>query len=378
VIVGLGGLAVADRRAVANRLREVQAWGFPITGYRDWLLADEPAFDVELSREVDVEVIASSMRAIDGAIKIERLGGRRFRVITRRIALPSPKRNEPAIFVGDRRLLQELHERILAPLHSDVGITSVRMGERAKLVLQLPAPQEERAVVGIEGMGAFRDAALIAPPALQALVHIGTDRELPHEARRLDHRTQRVVFATGATPQGVGTIMLISMAGTFSGLGWFLLPGAAIGLIAGVGIGITTVINTNRRNANRVAAVYHQPFPIEGYDDWLLSGRPLLDIALEKPGDRVWLREQLATLTAFSVGANATIPWVEEILWLDDQLVRIETRPTLIEPSGSRIAPFYGGSHTMFGELVSRVLVQLHGRAGIAAVRMGGYIDRRI
>ena len=66
------------------------------------------------------------------------------------------------------------------------------------------------------------------------------------------------------------------------------------------------------------------------------------------------------------------------MLWLDDQVVRIETRPALIEPQSSKIAPFYGGSHAMFGELVTKVLVPLHEQVGIEAVHMGGYIDRRI
>jgi hypothetical protein len=58
--------------------------------------------------------------------------------------------------------------------------------------------------------------------------------------------------------------------------------------------------------------------------------------------------------------------------------VRIETRPTLIEPASSRIAPFYGGSHAMFSTFVAQVLGPLHAHAGVVAVRMGGYITRRV
>jgi len=377
VMAGLGGIVVADRRAIGKGLRELEAWGFPVEGYREWLLADEPTFDVDLKRDVDVETISSSVRALDTAIVIERAGERRFRVITRRVAMPSKKHYEPAVLVGDRRLLHELYARILAPLHADVGIVAMRMGDRQSMQRLLPAPAAVDAPPS-EGMGAFRETALVAPPALQALMRTGTARELPHEARRLSQRVQRVVYASGSHPLGVGTVIGLSAAGAFSGVTWALLPGMAIGAIAGLGFGIATVVQGNRRNANRVAAVYHQPFPIEGYDDWLLSGRPLLDIELAAPIERDWLSERLVKLRAFSVGSNTEVPWVLDVQWLDELLVRIETWPSLVQPDTSRIEPFYGGSSVMFAQFVTEVLVPLHARVRIKALRMGGYIDRRV
>jgi len=378
VVAGMSGSAVVRRRRIARGLREVEDWGFPVEGYRAWLLADAPTFDIELARDVDIEVIAQSLRAIDAAIIVENLGERRFRVITRRIALPSLRRYEPAIYAGDRRLLRELRDRVLAPLHADVGIRIMRMGDRAKLPLLLTSGPADASAADAESMGAFRDAALVAPPALQALVLDGTSRELPREARKLDHRVDRVVFATGASPQRIGTVVALSAAGAFSGVGYFQFYGLAVGAIAGLIAGIGAAKATNKRNANRVAAVYDQPFTIEGYDDWLLSGRPLLDIELRAPCDRTWLRSSLAHLKAWSIGSNAYVPWVEDVYFFDDQYVRIETRPTLIEPPSGRIKPFYGGSYLMFGELVQNVLVPLHRKVGIVAVHMGGYIDRRI
>lgn len=378
VVAGMGGGALVRRRSVAKGLRELDGWGFPVEGYREWLLADEPTFDVELARDVDIDVIAQSLRALDAAIIVENRGERRFRVITRRIALPSVKRYQPAIYAGDRRLLHELHERVLAPLHADVGIRIMRMGERAKLPLLLASGPAVASTAGDHSMGAFRDAALVAPPALQALVHDGLTRELPHEARKLDRRIDRVVYASGSSPYGVGTVLGLSGAGASAGIGYHPIYGLAVGAIAGAVIGIGTTIERNRRNANRVAAVYDQPFTIDGYDDWLLSGRPLLDIEMHSPCDRGWLRDELAKLKAFSVGINASVPWVEDVYFFDDKYVRIETRPTLIEPPTSRIRPFYGGSYLMFGELVQLVLVPLHRNTGIVAVRMGGYINRRI
>ena len=378
VVAGLGGIAVADRRTIAKGLREVEAWGFPVEGYRAWLLAEEPTFDIDLKRDVDIETISSSVRALDTAIVIERAGERRFRVITRRIAMPSTKKREPAVLVGDRRLLHLLYARILAPLHADVGIVAMRMGDCAAMQRLLPAPVPVDDGPPSEGMGAFRETALVAPPALQALVRSGTARELPHEARRLPHRIERVVYASGSSPLGLGTVIGLSAAGAFSGVSWALLPGLAIGAIAGLGFGIATVVQSNRRNANRVAAVYHQPFPIEGFDDWLLSGRPLLDIELGRPVEREWFSERLVKLRAFSVSANAEVPWIIDMQWLDELVIRIETWPSLIEPDTSRIEPFYGGSYAMFSLFVTEVLVPLHSRAQIKALRMGGYIDRRV
>src|SRR4051812_29413426 len=93
VLVGLGGFEIGNRRRIASGLRELGGWGFPITGYREWLLAEEPAFEVELRREVDIDVIACSAAASDSTVVVRRLDDRVFRVVTRRIALPPRKPN---------------------------------------------------------------------------------------------------------------------------------------------------------------------------------------------------------------------------------------------------------------------------------------------
>ena len=375
---GLGGLAVGDRHAVRKALREVEAWGFPVEGYRAWLLADEPTFDVELARDVDIEIIATSARAIDETVKVSRVGERAFRVITRRVALPSHKKDGPVVFVGDRELLHQLHAQLLAPLHADVGITRMRMGERATLpavVASLPAP----AAPPDGGMGAFREQALVAPPALQALVEDGGDRELPREASTIEDRGERLVYATGGSRAGAGTVIAITFGGLTAGGGLGEPIGFAIGSVGGLIAGLVTVIQSNRNNARRVQqAVSGQGFLIEGYDLWLLSGRPLFDVELARPIDPTWLVARLEQLPrAYSISTKSEVPWVEELKWLDDRTVRIETRPQLVEPE-SRIEPFYGGSHQMFGTFLQQVLGPLHHHAGIAAVRMGGYLTRRV
>ncbi|MGE0871298.1 MAG: hypothetical protein AB7P03_22245 [Kofleriaceae bacterium] len=383
IAAGLGGFTFADRRAVAKGLREVEAWGFPVEGYRAWLIADDPTFDIELAREVDLDVIRTSVRAIEPTCRVERTLPKVFRIVTRKVALPSPKRDEPAMLVGDRRLLHELHAQILAPLHADVGIVAMRMGDGSAFSsvdrrLALPSSTTTEG----DSMGAFRDAAMAAPPALQALVHVGGTRELPREARGLRHRAERVLYAIHASPNGVGTAVGFAACGAVTGAGWLDFvggPGVAIGAAAGLFCGAIAAIQANRRNARKIAAsTQGHGFPIEGYDDWLISGLPLFDIELAGPADHGWLAEQLRALHAFSITTNTDVPWVEQITWLGSQLVRIETRPTLIEPPGRKVEPFYGGSHMMFQTLTRDVLVPLHARTGIKIVRMGGYIDRRV
>lgn len=375
---GLGIFEITDRRAIKKGLAELDAWEIPIDGYREWLLAHEPAFDVELRRHADAQVISTSARAVDPGLRVRRIGEREVRFVTRQVALPGLKDGEPPVYIGDRRLLFELWERILAPLHADVGISRIRMGERAVLEARPSEPVVDGDdVPGIEGMGAFRDQAMAAPPALQALVHTGSTLALAEDARSLRYRNERVLFATGRTPHGLGAILGITLGMGLSGLmygpiGWVVAGG--IGLVTGT----TLVVGNNRRNAHRADSELQADFPIEDYDAWLLSGRPLFDIELRSAVDRALMSTRLRTIEAFSAELQQPVKWVEDITWLDENVVRVETRPTLITPSSGRIRPFYGGSHILFQRLVTEVLVPLHREFGIVAVRMGGYVNRRV
>jgi hypothetical protein len=49
----------------------------------------------------------------------------------------------------------------------------------------------------------------------------------------------------------------------------------------------------------------------------------------------------------------------------------------LVETNEKKIESFYGGSHVLFQQLVSNVLLPLDRRTGIIAIRMGGFADRR-
>ncbi len=374
---GLGIFEITDRRAIRKGLAELDEWGIPIDGYREFLLASEPTFDIELRHVVDAQVISTSARAVDPGLRVRRIGEREVRFVTRQVALPGLKDGEPPTYIGDRRLLFELWDRILAPLHSDVGIARIRMGERATLEARPSEPVadgDEPPVV--EGMGAFRDQAMAAPPALQALVHTGA-LALAQDTRSLRYRNERVLFATGRTPHGVGSVIGVTLGIALTGvaygpIGWLVAGG--IGLITGTSI----VVANNRRNAHRADSELRAEFPIEDYDSWLLSGRPLFDIEFRGVADRAFVAMRLRTIEAFSGELQQSVKWVEDITWIDDNIVRVETRPALITPSAGRIRPFYGGSHVLFGQLVREVLGPLHREFGIACVRMGGYVNRRV
>ncbi|MBA3457092.1 MAG: hypothetical protein H0T42_28675 [Deltaproteobacteria bacterium] len=379
-IAAVGAYAVTDRRVIAKGLRELDTWGFPIDGYRGWLLADEPTFDVDLLREIDVDMIITSCAAIDPAIVVRRISERSFRVVTRRIALPGHKDGDPPIHLGDRRLLRELYDRMLSPLHADIGIVAMRMGDRATLTSILPAtPLGDDGQPAMLGMGAFREPAKAAPPALQALVHSGgTALSLTEETRKLPFRSERVLHAAGRSPAGIGTVLAITAGGAFSGVQ--LGPiGAGIGAIGGFIGGVAAAIANNRRNVRIVSALtgWHG-FEIDGYDDWLIAGRPLFDIELSGPLDRDYFRQQMNGIVAFSGEQNSTVRWVTEISWLEETVVRVETRPTLIQPTSSRIRAFYGGSHILFQQCLTTVLIPLHAQVKIKTVHMGGYVERRV
>lgn len=381
VVAGMTGGAVENRQRVRRGLREVERWGFPVTGYRTWLLADEPTFEIELVRDLDPEVLVTSVRAIDSSITVVRVRERTFELITRRIALPPGRGESKPILVGDRELLHRLHAELLAPLHADIGVRRMRMGERGHMpeALALLSAGGESEGTGTS-MGAFRDAALAAPPALQALVYSGGDRELPHEAQTVANRVQRVVYsATGSAPHGASTALGFSLAGLTAGAAFAGPVGMAIGAVAGAVAGGVAAVKGNRNNANKVAAsVLGHGYPIEGYDDWLISGRPLLDIELGKPIEPATLQALLDTLPrAFSISANAEVSWIVEVRWFDERRVRIETRPTLVKPR-NKLEPFYGGSHQMFEIFCAQVLARLHGDARIVRVTMGGYLSRRV
>ena len=376
--LGVGAFTTADHVRIKNKLREIERWGFPVEGYRSWILAHEPAFDLELRSEVPLELFEASLVAVDSTISVERRTGGILRVTMRRIDLPASRRL-PSVEVGDHRLLFEVHDRVLAPLHADVGIVTMRMGDRSTMTaLVRTRPAEAAPITTDAELGcAFREPGIAAPMALQALVHQGTARlRPPSDARLAIRRRARVLWATGHPPKGVTNVVAFTLAGGVSGAN--LGPwGALVGLGAGFVAGLAVTVGRDAAHLRSLRGwVAGSPFPIEDYEDWLISGRPIFDVELSGPADREWLAEKLK-ITAYSVKLQVQLPWVENVAWLSDTIVRIETRPMLVETTEKKVESFYGGSHVLFQQLFETVLLPLHRWTPIVAVRMGGFADRR-
>src|SRR5688572_31137922 len=93
LVVGGGAFALFgasrlnDERRIRAGLAEVNRWGFPVVGYREWLLAEQPTFDVELQRETSLDVVRSSTEAVDRTIIVERRSERVVRFVTRPVQL---------------------------------------------------------------------------------------------------------------------------------------------------------------------------------------------------------------------------------------------------------------------------------------------------
>lgn len=351
-----------EQRKIADGLAEVKTWGFPVEGYRDWLLAVTPAFDLELKRDVAIDLIAASLHAVNPSIVAERRGERVVRVTMRRIEMEGGER-QPSVFVGDRKRLHEVRDRVLAPLHADVGIVAMRMGDKDTLAALVASPQAATAGA------AFRDQAFVAPPDLQSLAHAGTSQlRPPQEAGTLKVRTDRLLYATGHVPTSAGSMTwavtgMSILGGIAISVGTAL--GGGIGILIGAGIGTGMAWGMRKRDKGKLqkslAEGTQWPFPVEGYDNWLLSGRPIMDIEFGQPVEEAALPEAFADRFV--------------VTWLTDRVVRIESMP-VIHFASQGIKSFYGGDPEVL-KYVLYALTSLRDSHGIVAVRMGGYLDRR-
>ncbi|HEY5920662.1 MAG TPA: hypothetical protein VIV11_03280 [Kofleriaceae bacterium] len=357
IVLWLTAIYTDEQRKIREGLAEVDAWGFKVNGYREWLLAREPAFDLELRRDVGIDLIAASVAAVDSTITVELRGERVVRVVM----LPVEVRGGPEVelfFAGDRKRLRELCDRVLAPLHADVGIAEMRMGDREALGALVARPAKDRET-------AFRDQGKVAPPDLQSLARAGTSqRRPPREANVLKLRVDRLLYATGQHPASAGA--MTASVGVLAVVGMIIAPiGAVIGVAAGSGIAWSMLRSDRNKVERALAQATRYPFPVEHYDDWLLSGRPILDIEFGSPPRRAELERALRGVAR-----------VADLTWLDDTLVRMESQPVM-HICGPGIPSFWGGDPRELQQVSRRVLVPLHDTHRVVAVRMGGYLDRR-
>jgi hypothetical protein len=359
IVFGVAALYANEDSQVRAGLREVDSWGFAVTNYRGWLLASAPAFDIELRRDVAIELLEASIRSVDPTIVVERKAERVVRVIMRPIEVRSGE--ETATFLaGDRMRLAELHARVLAPLHADVGIAAMRMGDHDTLTALVAAPANASTAA------AFRDQAMVAPPDLQSLAHAGTSQPRPpREAKSLQLRTDRLLYATNQRPapfgvMGAGTLGLAILGVAFAPIG------GLVGIAAGGAIAAGMRMSDRQKVERALAAVSRWPFPVDGYDDWLLSGRPICDIEFASPPRRDEVERDLRGIAR-----------VAELTWLTNTLVRLESQ-SVMHIAAQAIPSFWGGNPRELSLLARRVLIPLHDSVGIVAVRMGGYLDRRV
>lgn len=125
----------ARRRATA--VEALLAWErdvpFPISGYRDWLVADAPALQVTLRAPIDPDQLRRALPAVDAAATLDVLDEQRFRIsfAASRPGASGDQDGEP-----DRHaqvtVLRRFHTELLLPLHHDVGIEQLAMGGAAR------------------------------------------------------------------------------------------------------------------------------------------------------------------------------------------------------------------------------------------------------
>jgi hypothetical protein len=112
------GSAATERRqaAIAAELAWPKALPFALTGYRDWMASPRGVVVVKLQVEVEMHALVDAVRAIASEIETEVLDTRTFSL------------RFPASNFCDLPQLKDVFDRLLLPLHADVGIANVTMG----------------------------------------------------------------------------------------------------------------------------------------------------------------------------------------------------------------------------------------------------------
>jgi hypothetical protein len=125
--IWLGSKREQEReRKVSEGLRWASQLPFPVEGYELWLISEEPLLDVTLQAPLSAP-LASALHAVNPAIKAEPLDD-----TTTRVLLPPRKveHGETTLWIGDEEAFRAVVEKVLEPLHREVGIARVTLGGR--------------------------------------------------------------------------------------------------------------------------------------------------------------------------------------------------------------------------------------------------------
>jgi hypothetical protein len=129
----------AQQRLVATELAWAGELPFPLEGYVDWLVADRPVLQVTLRAGLDPTVLRSALLVVDPHATLELIDPCRFRLRLPRSWAPPPPTDRrgittaasPTTARANVVTLHALTTQLLLPLHRDVGIEVVRMGDVA-------------------------------------------------------------------------------------------------------------------------------------------------------------------------------------------------------------------------------------------------------
>ena len=229
----------------------------------------------------------------------------------------------------------------------------------------------------------FRRPGKGMSPILSQLASAGEERrrELPREAERMQphERLVRLEHVFGVAGQNASSIWLLCL------LLWTILvplcgvmtsstgnpAGILVALAGTIGVTIWAATASERRRVARRAAVDQKlarmkqtPFPVEGYELWCLSERPLFDVTLSTPIDRRQFADAVAAIDASA-----------EVEWLEERVVRIYIPPRTVEVSEQPTSWY--ADHEALDRLIERLFLPLHSDLHIERIAMGGAMMKR-
>jgi hypothetical protein len=117
-----------SRRFHAELVLEHLARPYPVVDYELWLCSDRPLLDVVLrAGMVDPWLLRRAAAVVDPGIELTWIDSRCFRVAIPPVRIVDIERGALR-FGGDRARLRAFLDRLVDPLHDDVGVAVIDMG----------------------------------------------------------------------------------------------------------------------------------------------------------------------------------------------------------------------------------------------------------